>query len=208
VIADRYQPLEAAKPGTPQRARDQQTAQTVILREVPLPAGSAEAARARARKARGIFHPSLITLFDVTDLDSARVLLAYEFVPAQTLKQMSGGQPFHPRRAAEVMAEIADAAAELHSRSVMHGAITIDTVLVTMKGKAKLDRVGDPSLQVPDQFDEDEDLKAIIRVLRQLTKGAKGTLPVLDVILEHDDGAALGSAATLAASLRAAAARD
>jgi hypothetical protein len=120
---------------------------------------------------------------------------------------MSGGQPFHPRRAAEVMAEISDAVAELHSRSVMHGAISVDTVLVTLKGKAKLDRLGDPTLNIPDGFDEDEDLKGIIRVLRELTKGAKGTLPVLDIILEHDDGAALGSAATLAASLRAAAAR-
>ena len=89
----------------------------------------------------------------------------------------------------------------------MHGAITSETVLVTMKGKAKLDRAGDPSLGVPRELDENEDLKAIIRVLRELTKGAKGTLPILDTILEHDDGAALGSAAMLAASLRAAAAR-
>ena len=207
MIADRYQPLEAAKPGTPQRARDQQTAQTVILREVTLPPDNAAALLAHARSAAGIFHPSLITLFDITELASDRLLLAYEFVQSQSLKQMTGGQPFHPRRAAEVMAEIADAVAELHSRSVLHGAINFDTVLVTMKGKAKLDRIGDPSLTLPENLDEDEDLRAMVRALRQLTRGARGTLPVLDVILEHDDGAALGSAATLAASLRAAAAR-
>jgi serine/threonine protein kinase len=208
MIADRYQPLEPAKPGLPQRARDQQTAQTVLLREVgPIAPEQAAAALARARAARGIFHPSLVALFDVTALAPDRLLLAYEFVPAQSLKQLTGGQPFHPRRAAELMAEIADAVADLHARSVMHGAITIDTVLVTMKGKAKLDRAGDPSLVVPLELDETEDLKAIIRVLRELTKGAKGTLPILDTILEHDDGAALGSAAMLAASLRAAAAR-
>jgi serine/threonine protein kinase len=207
MIVDRYQPLEAAKPGAPQRARDQQTAQTVMLREVTFPADNAAALLARVRAAKGIFHPSLITLFDFTELAANRLLLAYEFVQSQSLKQMTGGQPFHPRRAAEVMAEISDAVAELHARSVIHGAVNFDTVLVTMKGKAKLDRVADPSLPVPGELDEDEDLKAIVRVLRQLTKGAKGTLPVLDVILEHDDGAALGSAATLAASLRAAAAR-
>lgn len=209
MIANRYQPLEPARPGVPQRARDQQTAQTVLLREVgPIAPEHAPAALARARAAKGIFHPSLITLFDVTDLGSNRLLLAYEFVPAQSLKHLSGGQPFHPRRAAELMSEVADAVAELHSRAVIHGAINIDTVLVTMKGKAKLDRVGDPSLPLPERIDEDEDLKGIIRVLRQLTTGAKGTLPVLDTILEHDDGAALGSAATLAASLRAAAIRQ
>lgn len=207
MIADRYQPLEAAKPGAPQRARDQQTAQTVMLREVALPAENAAPLLARVRAAKGIFHPSLITLFDATELAADRVLLAYEFVQAQSLKQMTGGQPFHPRRAAEVMAEISDAVAELHARSLIHGAINDDTVLVTMKGKAKLDRIADPSLPLPATMDEDEDLKAIVRVLRQLTKGSKARVPVLDLILEHDDGAALGSAATLAASLRAAAAR-
>ena len=207
MIADRYQPLEVAKPGAPQRARDQQTAQTVMLREVTLPPEGAASLLARTRAATGIFHPSLITLFDVTELGSNRLLLAYEFVQAQSLKQMTGGQPFHPRRAAELLAEIADAVAELHARSVMHGAINFDTVLVTLKGKAKLDRVADPSLAMPETLDEDEDLRAIVRAARQLTKGARGRVPVLDTILEHDDGAALGSAATLAASLRAAAAR-
>jgi serine/threonine protein kinase len=207
MIVGRYQPLEAARPGAPQRARDQQTAQTVILREATLPSSNAEALLARIHSSKGIFHPSLIALFDVTELGSNRLLLAYEFVQSQSLKQMTGGQPFHPRRAAELMAEIADAAAELHARAVMHGAINFDTVLVTMKGKAKLDRIADPSLTMPETLDEDEDLRAIVRVLRELTKGARGTLPVLDIILEHDDGAALGSAATLAASLRAAAAR-
>jgi serine/threonine protein kinase len=205
MIAHRYQPLETAPPGTPLRARDQQTAQTVLLREVP--SGTATAKANRPHAARGIFHPALITLFDVTEVGSDGLLLAYEYVQAHSLKQLSGGQPLHPRRAAELMSEIADAVAALHSRGVIHGAINFETVLVTMKGKAKLDRVGDPSLALPVAVDEDTDLKAIVTVLRELTRDAKGTLPILDIILEHDDGAALGSAATLAASLRAAAAR-
>lgn len=207
MIANRYQPLEPARPGTPQRARDQATAQTVILREAgPLSADQLPAVLKRSRAATGIFHPSLITLFDVTELDERRVLLAYEFVPAQTIRHLSGGQPFHPRRAAELMAEIADGIAELHARGVVHGAVSADTVLVTMKGKAKLDRLADPSVPAT-AADEDGDIKSIITLLRELTRGAQGTLPVLDAILEHDDGASLGSAATLAASLRAAAAR-
>ncbi len=206
MIAGRYQPLEAAQPGTPLRARDQQTAQTVLLRNVPTTAATATEDAARPIAARGIFHPALITLFDVT-VGANGLLLAYEYVQSQSLKQLSGGQPLHPRRAAELMSEIADAVAELHSRGVIHGAINFDTVLVTMKGKAKLDRVGDPSLAVPPAAEEETDLRAIVTVLRQLTRNAKGTLPILDVIIEHDDGAVLGSAATLAASLRAAAVR-
>lgn len=207
MIANRYQPLEPARPGTPLRARDQATAQTVILREVgPIEPAQLNAALQRSRTAKGVLHPSLIALFDVTELDESRLLLAYEFVPAQTIRHLSGGQPFHPRRAAELMAEISDGIAELHARGLVHGAISADTVLVTMKGKAKLDRLADPTLPMSGS-DEDADIKDIITLLRELTRGAKGTLPVLDTILEHDDGASLGSAATLAASLRAAAAR-
>lgn len=208
MIANRYQPLEAARPGTPQRARDQKTAQTVMLREVgPIAEEQLGAALRRMRSATGIFHPSLITLFDVTEVAPGKLLLAYEFVPAQSIRQLTGGQPFHPRRAAELMSEIADAVAELHARPLIHGAISADTVLVTMKGKAKLDRVADPAFPVREGMDEDTDLRDIITLLRELTRGAQGALPVLDTILEHDDGASLGSAATLAASLRAAAAR-
>jgi serine/threonine protein kinase len=206
MIAHRYQPLEVAQPGTPLRARDQQTAQTVLLREIPSGTASAMADRVRPHAARGIFHPALITLFDVTEIGANGLLLAYEYVQAHSMKQLSGGQPLHPRRAAELMSEIADAVAELHSRGVIHGAINLETVLVTMKGKAKLDRVGDPSLMLPAAVDEDTDLKAIVTVLRELTRDTRGRLPILDVILEHDDGAAVGSAAILAASLRAAAA--
>jgi serine/threonine protein kinase len=207
MIADRYQPLESAQPGTPLRARDQQTAQTVLLREIPHPTATTKANAVRPRAARGIFHPALVTLFEVSDMGANGLLLAYEYVQAQSLKQLTGGQPFHPRRAAELMSEIADAVAALHSRGVIHGAINFDTVLVTMKGKAKLDRIGDPSLALPATVDEDTDLKAVVTVLREMTRDARGTLPILDLILAHDDGAALGSAATLAASLRAAAAR-
>lgn len=205
MIANRYQPLEAARPGAPQRARDQETAQTVLLREAgPLPPDRLASAIRSTRAAKGIFHPSLVTLFDVTTVADDRLLLAYEFVPAQTLRQVSGGQ-FNPRRAAELMSEIADAVAELHARDITHGAITADTVLITLKGKAKLDRLADPALQPEGVVDEETDLKAMITLLREVTRGGKGTLPVLDAILELDDGASFGSAATLAASLRAAA---
>jgi hypothetical protein len=208
MIAGRYTPLEPARSGFPQRARDQQTAQGVWLREVRLPAGEhGAAAAARARSARGLIHPSAIALFDVTDVHPERLLLAYEFVPSQSIKQLSGGQPFNPRRSAELMSEVADGVAALHARGLLHGAITSDTVLVTMKGKAKLDRLADPSLPVHDPLDETADLKGIIAVLRELTTGTKGTLPRLDRLLERHDEATMGSAAALAATLRSVAAR-
>jgi serine/threonine protein kinase len=203
MIAGRYQPLEPARPGAPQRARDRETAQTVLLREAgPLEPERLAASLRRSQTAQGIFHPSLITLFDVRALAPDRLLLAYEFVAAQSLLQLGGGQPFHPRRAAELMSEIADAVAELHARGITHGGIRGETVLVTLKGKAKLDRLSDPAVAVPDVVTEDTDIDAIVTLLRELTRGAPSAATMLDPIFDGGEGT--GSAAALATSLRAA----
>lgn len=130
MIANRYEPLESALPGAPVKARDMQTAQTVMLR----PIGNVDA------RLPGFFHPAVVAIFDVVH-DGAATFAACEFVQDRSLRLIMGGQPFNGRRASEIVAEVADAVAELHARGVCHGAITIDTVLLTAKGKAKLDLV-------------------------------------------------------------------
>jgi serine/threonine protein kinase len=189
----------------PVRARDLQTAQTVWLREAVLPRDSPEQAIARAEAAKGIFHPSLVTLFDAYQLAENRVLLAYEFVPAQTLAEVSGGHPFNPRRAAEIATEIADAVAELHAREVVHGAISQATVLMTQKGKSKLDRVGDPSCLAAPLQTEVNDLAALGELLRGLvgrSGGGRPGLQAIEVIIERARSGRFESAATFAAMLR------
>ena len=205
LIADRYQPLEAARPGSPQRARDLETAQTVLLREVPLAAGTAEAALARARAAKRIFHPSLVTLFDIYTQGTERVLLAYEYVPAQTAAQLSGGHPLNPRRAAEILTEVGDAVATLHAHGVPHGGISQISVLVTMKGKAKLDRSGDPSItNVPDPS-IGRDIVALGELLQELVgkpgPGVAG-MQAIETAIGRARSGSLESAATFAAMLR------
>ncbi len=205
-ILDRYQPLDAARPGTPQRARDLQTAQTVLLREIRLPRDSGAAALERAHAARRIFHPSLVTLFDVVALPGERVLLAYEFVQAQPILYVSGGYAFNLRRAAEIVAEIADASAELHAHDVAHGGIAPGTVLITMKGKAKLDRVGDPSLPALSDPDAAGDLVALGELLaelvgRRVSGGVVGA-QAIDALAARARGGKFDSAATFAAMLR------
>jgi serine/threonine protein kinase len=130
VIANRYEPLELAPPGAAVKARDLQTAQTVMLRPIT---------RVDERL-RGIFHPSLLAIFDIVQ-DGKATFAACEFVPGRSLRLIMGGQPFNVRRASEIVAEVADGVAELHARGICHGAITIDTVLLTAKGKSKLDLV-------------------------------------------------------------------
>ena len=206
LIAGRYQLLEASRPGAPQRARDLETAQTVLLRDVPLPIEGADEVLERARTAKGVFHPSLVTLFDVVLQPGWRVLLAYEFVPAQSILQLSGGHPFNPKRAAEIMTEVADAAAELHARGLAHGGISQTTVLVTMKGKAKLDRVADPSLNILAEPSIEGDIAALGDLLKALvgkpaSSGVAG-LQAIETIIERVRAGRFESAATFAAMLR------
>ena len=201
LVAGRYQPLDVAKPGRPQRARDLHTAQTVLLRNVRLPSEGTEVALARANAAKGIFHPSLVTLFDVVAQPNDRVLLAYEYVPAQTVAQVSGGVPFNPKRAAELMSELGDALAELHAHGIAHGGISQSTVLITMKGKAKLDRVADPSLDARGTPSVERDLRALGELLRELV-GKVAASPEIDSAIARATSGTLQSAATFAAMLR------
>ena len=204
LIADRFQPLEPPRAGQPLRARDVNTAQTVLLREVQLSADRCKAAYARAKTVCEVFHPALVTLFDVAYSEDHRLLLAYEFVPSQTLAQVSGGQRFGIKRAAEIVAELADAAAELHARGLAHGGISQASAVVTLKGKTKLDRLGDPSV-APQDGSAAGDIVALGNLLRELigtpaggVAGAQG----LDLIIARARDGKFDSAASLAGMLR------
>jgi serine/threonine protein kinase len=173
VIADRYEPLELAPAGTAVKARDMHTAQTVMLR----PVSHVD------ERLRGIFHPSLLAIFDVVR-DGPATFVASEFVQGRSLRLIMGGQPFNRRRAAEIVAEVADGVAELHARGLCHGAITVDTVLLTAKGKSKLDLVH------ATDGNEAADLDQLRRLLSVLTGH------------DHPELDEAGSAAVLAARLR------
>lgn len=125
MIAARFEKLGYA--GTAIKARDHETAQTVLLVDV----------RDLDPRLAGIIHPALQSIFAIVD-DRGRTLAATEFVHARTLAQTFGGEHCHPKRAAEVIAELADGLAELHSRDIAHGNISDHTTLLTAKGKAKL----------------------------------------------------------------------
>jgi len=191
VGSSRYQALEAIKPGTPYRARDLETAQTVLIHALD-GLGAAAAARImlRADRVRGVFHPALVTIFDVFEGGPRTLLAACEFVRAQTLQRALGGQPINSRRAVEIVAEVADGVAELHARQFPHGAISPESVLQTDKGRTKLDLLRGLSI---DDATEEGDLKALAALLQSLGGGTPFAL------------AASGSAAIAAARLREAA---
>lgn len=189
--SSRYQPLEAIKTGVPYRARDLQTAQTVLIHTLGgLVATGAAQILMRADRVKGIFHPALVTIFEVVIGDPGSLRAACEFVPAQTLQRAMGGQPINPKRAVEIVAEVADGVAELHARQFQHGAISLESVLQTAKGRTKLDLIRALTI---DNATEEGDLKALAALLQAL-----GGPAALDVV-------ATGSAALAAAQLREAA---
>lgn len=125
MIANRFEPLGQA--GLTIKARDLETAQTVALTPVKnLDPGLA-----------GIFHPSLVTIFAIVEHDG-QTLAAAEFVQGRPIGEVFGGEPCHPKRAAEIISELADGVAELHGRGLTHGQISLSTTLLTTRGKARL----------------------------------------------------------------------
>ena len=171
VIANRFVPLDTTPAGI--KARDQETAQTVILVDV----------RTLDAQLVGLFHPALITVFAVVDHEG-RTLAATEFVQGRSLFDLFHGEPCHPRRAAEIVAELADGVAELHARGIVHGNITQKSALLTAKGKARL------SLASAVGGDEMLDVNGLKLVLK--TIGGQPT----------DEANRAQSAAVLAATLR------
>jgi tRNA A-37 threonylcarbamoyl transferase component Bud32 len=125
VIANRFDPLETVPAGI--KAIDRETAQTVVLVDVTH----------FDERLAGVFHPALITIFAIVEYQG-RTLAATEFVQGRPLLELFHGEPCHPRRAAEIVSELADGVAELHSRGLVHGNITQTSAILTAKGKARL----------------------------------------------------------------------
>lgn len=125
MIGNRFAPIETTAAGI--KARDLETAQTVMLVEI----------KDLDARLIGLFHPALVTIFAIVD-DAGRRLAATEFVQARPLLELFHGEPCHPRRAAEIVSELADGVAELHAHGIVHGNITQQTAILTAKGKARL----------------------------------------------------------------------
>lgn len=173
LIANRFTLIETTKAGI--KARDQETAQTVTLVDV----------KHFDPRNVGIFHPALVTVFAIVE-HAGRTFAATEFVQGRSLKDLFAGEPCHPRRAAEIVSEVADGVAELHSRGIIHGNITQTSVMLTTKGKAKLQLVS--AIGGDDETLDVNELKLLFKTIG----GQPG-----------DDVSHTQSAAVLAAALRA-----
>ena len=149
MIANRFVTIETTRSGI--KARDQDTAQTVLLVDV----------QELDSRVVGVFHPAIVTVFAIVE-HAGRTLAATEFVHGRSLRELFAGEPCHPRRAAEIVSELADGVAELHARGIVHGNITQTSALLTAKGKARL------SLTSVIGGDENLDVNALKLVLKTI----------------------------------------
>lgn len=143
MIAGRFEILGAGAQGAI-KARDCETAQTVML----VKADSVDP------RLVAIFHPALLSIFALVPHEGG-LLAATEWVQAETLADFFRGGPGHPRRAAEIVSELADGVAQLHAAGVCHGAVGLRSAVLTAKGKAKL------MLTTAKGGNEDTDVKSL-----------------------------------------------
>jgi serine/threonine protein kinase len=123
------------------RARDTRTGRTVALKFVHADVSRDPLRRERllgdARAAATLSHPNIAALFEVGEADEL-LFLASEYVSGDSLRTLMAGRPIHPRRALELAAQVADALAEAHALGLFHGDLTVDTIVVSAKGSAKI----------------------------------------------------------------------
>lgn len=166
----RYQLLEPLGNGTLgalHRARDLQKGRTVALRVLDAPGltpDAVEAVRAVASRLVDLSHPALASLYECVD-EHGVLALASEFVPGQSLASLVAAAPLHPRRAVDLAVQLADGLAAAHAADVMHGAVSVDAVIVTPKGAPKLLDLGLARWTRAGAIHTDDDLAGLAALL-------------------------------------------
>jgi WD40 repeat protein len=120
--------------------------QTALKRPVALKivvsgahAGAEERARFRteAEAIARLSHPGIVGIYEVGE-QAGCPYLALEFVAGGTLAQQLGGTPVPPRRAAQLLLELARAVQHAHEQGIVHRDLKPANVLLTESGVAKV----------------------------------------------------------------------
>ena len=88
-----------------------------------------------------LHHPSIITIYDIDQLDDGRYYLAMEFVPGGDLARRKG-EVFAPRRALEIVRQIASGLAVVHEKGLVHRDIKPANILFRDDGTAVITDFG------------------------------------------------------------------
>ena len=120
------------------RARHLQLGKAFALKIISPTFASDHVARERfnqeAKLASEISHPNIVSVFDFGEDEQFGVYMVMELVEGESL--LSEGQlPMTPRRALDVLAQVADALDHIHKRGIVHGDVKADNIMITSEAE-------------------------------------------------------------------------
>lgn len=177
VLSGRYelQDLVSEKLGsTKWRAHDQILNRNVGLELLPSDDERAEHFLAAARESTAVTDPRFLRVLDLIENEQAHHLIVREWARAFSLDQVLLQSPLPPRRAATVIADVAEAIAHAHEFGVYHRRLTPHQVLLKQSGAVRvvglgvataLSPLGEVNSDVNRAQYEREDVESIGRLL-------------------------------------------
>src|SRR4051812_49329753 len=116
------------------RARHLQLGKAFALKIISPTFASDHVARERfnqeAKLASEISHPNIVSVLDFGEDEQFGAYMVMELVEGESL--LSQGQlPMTPKRALDVLAQVADALDHIHKRGIIHGDVKADNIMIT-----------------------------------------------------------------------------
>ncbi|UGB32628.1 Stk1 family PASTA domain-containing Ser/Thr kinase [Metabacillus sp. B2-18] len=98
--------------------------------------------RREAQSATSLAHPNIVSIYDVGEEDGIYYIVM-EYVEGQTLKQyIQQFAPVHPRKAVNIMVQIASAIQHAHDNQIIHRDIKPHNILIDHHGNVKVTDFG------------------------------------------------------------------
>jgi serine/threonine protein kinase len=146
VFADRYRVIRRLGSGgmaTVWLAEDERLGRDVAIKRLNTDAPEESLARFRreARLGATLNHPNFVSVFDTIATDEG-ALIVMEYVPGESLEDLSKRGPLDPDRVVAILRQAADALDHAHSHGVVHRDIKPANILVRDDGTVKLADLG------------------------------------------------------------------
>lgn len=127
--------------GVVYKARQKELQRDVALKMVLSGASASAEERARfrteAKAVAQLQHPNIVQIYEIGE-QAGCPFLALEYVGGGSLAQKIDGKPLTPRRAAELVADLARAVQHAHEQGIVHRDLKPANVLLTQSGVAKI----------------------------------------------------------------------
>lgn len=91
--------------------------------------GSRERFRSEARAAARLRHPGIVTVYEVGEIDG-NPYLALELVEGPSLAEVARHVPLSPKRAADILRQVADAMGHAHAAGILHRDLKPSNILL------------------------------------------------------------------------------